>query len=125
MGVDRLLGELRREVEAARASEPEPETFVTHRPAAEGVRIGRRDDGSYEVLGREAVRAVGLSDLTDPGAMEVVRDRLARIGVDRALARAGARAGDVVHIGALSFDYESNHQVDVQPFDERPDPGER
>jgi len=122
-GIDELLGALRREVEAARALEPEPETFVTHRPVAEGVRITRRDDGSYEVVGREAVRAVGLSDLTDPGAMEVVRERLARIGVDRALARAGARHGDVVHIGSVSFDYESDHDIDVQPFDEAPDRG--
>ena len=28
------------------------------------------------------------------------------LGVDRALARAGARAGDRVHIGGFEFDYE-------------------
>ena len=121
-GLPELLGAMRAAVEGARAQDPEPESFVTLRPVPEGVRIARRDDGSFEVLGRQALRAVGLSDLTNPEAMDVARERLARIGVDRALARAGARNGDEVHIGALSFDYESDDTFDVQPFDERPEP---
>ena len=121
-GLPELLGAMRAAVEGARGQDPEPESFVTLRPVPEGVRIARRDDGSFEVLGRQALRAVGLSDLTNPEAMDVARERLARIGVDRALARAGARNGDEVHIGALSFDYESDDTFDVQPFDERPEP---
>ena len=54
------------------------------------------------------VRAVALSDLTNPEALDVARERLSRLGVDRALARAGARTGDVVHIGDFAFDYESD-----------------
>lgn len=111
-GIDELLGVLRRAVEAARAVEPEPEGFVTLRPEAEGVRVQRRDDGSFEVLGREARRAVALSDLSDPGALEVARGRLSRLGVDRALARAGARHGDTVHIDHVSFDYRSDDLVE-------------
>lgn len=117
-GVPHLLGLVRSAVETARSEEPEPEGFVTLRPLQEGVRITRHDDGSFEVLGREAVRAVGLSDLTNPEALDVARERLARLGVDRALARAGARDGDTVHIGELSFDYESDVRLDVRPFDE-------
>jgi GTP-binding protein len=123
--VSQLLGALRREVEVARAAEPEPEGFVTLRPVPEGVRITRHDDGSSEVVGREARRAVGLSDLTNPEALDVARQRLARLGVDRALARAGARNGDPVHIGGLSFDYESEDELDVQPFDTAPDGTDR
>ncbi len=109
------------EVEAARGAEPEPEGFVTLRPVPEGIRIDRRDDGSFEVQGREAARAVALSDLTNPEALEDARQRLAQLGVDRALARAGARNGDVVHIGEFSFDYESDDdRLDVQPFDAAP-----
>jgi GTPase len=119
-GLEELVGSVRREVEASRALDPEPESFVTLRPVAEGITIGRRDDGSFEVFGRQAVRAVGFSDLTNPEAMDVARERLARIGVDRALARAGARDGDEVHIGALTFEYESDQDLDVRPFDEAP-----
>ena len=118
-GIPQLLGLLRTAVETARATEPEPEGFITLRPVAEGIKIGRRDDGSFEVFGREAARAVGLSDLTNAEALDVARERLAKLGVDRALARAGARNGDVVHIAKFSFDYETDVELDVQPFDER------
>ncbi len=117
-GLNELLTSLRNLVEDARSELPEPEGFVTLRPVAEGITISRRDDGSFEVLGREAARAVGLSDLTNPEALDEARDRLTRLGVDKALARAGARNGDVVHISTFSFDYESEDSLDVQPFDE-------
>ena len=119
-GVPQLIGALRQLVEAARSAEPEPETFATLRPVAEGIRVERREDGSLEVVGREAVRAVALSDLTNPEAMAVARERLDRLGVDRALARSGARNGDMVHIGRLSFEYEVEDQMAVQPFDDAP-----
>jgi GTP-binding protein len=119
-GVPQLLGALRSAVEGARKDEERHEGFVTLHPVPEGISVGRRDDGSFEVLGREAVRAVALSDLTNPEALDVARERLGRLGVDRALARAGARNGDVVHIGGLSFDFESDDAMDVQPFDEAP-----
>ena len=34
--------------------------------------------------------------------------RLRRLGVDRALARAGAREGDSVRIGKLAFEFEAD-----------------
>ncbi len=125
-GVPQLVGALRRMVETARAEQAPIEGFVTLRPEVEGITIGRRDDGSFVVEGREALRAVNLNDLTNPEAMDIARERLAKLGVDRALGRAGARNGDVVHIGGLSFDYESDTDMVVQPFDEAPstDPDE-
>jgi GTP-binding protein len=50
-----------------------------------------------------AERAVALNDVTTDEAADYVQGRLRRIGVDRALARVGARDGDLVHIGDLSF----------------------
>jgi GTP-binding protein len=58
------------------------------------------------VSGREALRAVAVSDLNDPDALAHVQRRLKRIGVDRALARAGAKSGDPVQIGRMEFSYE-------------------
>jgi Obg family GTPase CgtA-like protein len=37
-----------------------------------------------------------------------VQQRLQKIGVDRALARAGARDGDVVRIGGTELEYEES-----------------
>lgn len=106
-GIPELIGRLRQLVEGVRTDEPLPETYEVHRPVPEGIKVVRHDDGSFEVLGRDARRAVALSDLTNPEALEFAQQRLAALGVDRALGRAGARDGDVVRIGAMSFDYES------------------
>jgi GTP-binding protein len=107
-GIAALVGQMVRAVQEARAALPEPEAFVVHRPVPEGYRIVRADDGAWEVLGRQATRAVGLSDLTNPEALDEAHRRLRNLGIDRALARAGAKAGDLVRIGDLVFDYEED-----------------
>jgi GTPase len=48
---------------------------------------------------------VAMTDLTDAGALAYVRDRFRRLGVERALTRAGARDGDVVRVGAVELEY--------------------
>jgi GTPase len=93
-----LVGETRAAAVAAEASE-----VVVHRPAPEGVDVQRAGPGAWVVAGRAAERAVALSDLTDAGAQAEAVRRLRRIGVDRALARAGARDGDEVTVGAMTF----------------------
>jgi GTP-binding protein len=105
-GVDQLVGRLRVLVEQARAEDSEPTQFVVHRPTAEGVSVIRHDDGSFEVVGRQALRAVALSDLTDIDALAHAQHRLDQLRVPRALARAGAVAGDIVTIGDFQFEYE-------------------
>jgi GTPase len=104
-GVPQLRGRLARAVTRARAARPEPGQFVVHRPVAEGYTVAR-EGGGWVVDGREAVRAVNLSDLTRHDALEEAHRRLRRLGIDRALARAGAQPGDPVRIGSLVFDYE-------------------
>jgi GTP-binding protein len=105
-GVSALVGQLATLVAGARDLEAVPESYVVHRPVAEGVRIEREPDGSYRVVGRAAERAVALNDLTNPSALDEVWSRLRRLGVHRALVRAGADSGDTVIIGELSFTYE-------------------
>jgi GTP-binding protein len=80
---------------------------VVHRPAPEGVDVRRTPDG-WVVLGRAAERAVAFSDLTDEGAQDEAMRRLRRLGVDRALARAGVRAGDDVTVGTMTFTWEAD-----------------
>jgi GTPase len=105
-GVPELVGRLGELVDGARQVEPASDGFVIHRPVGEGVRVERADDGSFQVTGRQAERAVALSDLTNPDALDFAHFRLKKLGVDRALARAGATEGDVVRIGSLSFTFE-------------------
>ncbi|TMM17618.1 MAG: GTPase ObgE [Actinobacteria bacterium] len=106
-GVGPFVARLHTLVTQARAAQARPlQSVVVHRPEPDGVDVERSDDGGYVVRGRPAERAVAVSDLTDAQALDYVQHRLHRLGVDRALARAGAREGDVVHVGGFTFTYE-------------------
>ncbi len=107
-GIKELLGRLAGLVDEARASGVSEGRFVLHRPEQSGVLVLRHPDGSWEVEGRSALRAVALSDLTIPDALEYAQGRLKRLGVDRALQRAGAKSGDLVRIGSFQFDFEAD-----------------
>ncbi len=107
-GVQDLLWRLAALVTAARDAPPERDGFVIHRPEPTGVAITRDDDGSWRVIGREAERSVALSDLTDVGALDYAQHRLKKLGVDKALRKAGVRHGDEVRIGAFAFEYEED-----------------
>ncbi|HEY3673971.1 MAG TPA: GTPase ObgE [Acidimicrobiia bacterium] len=104
-GLDVMLGRLGTLIAEARAEEPEPEPFVVLRPVEEGFSVIRDDDGAWRVSGRSAERVVAMADLTNVEAMEYVQYRLRTMGVERALARAGAREGDLVRIGPVELDY--------------------
>jgi GTP-binding protein len=113
-GIPELLVRLAGLVVQARSAEAEPtRSIVIHRPLSEEIEVARADDGSFVVLGRPALRAVALSDLTEPDAVDYVQGRLRRLGVERALVRAGVRDGDVVHLGALSFTYKREDGIDA------------
>ena len=104
-GIASLVGSLASEVHHAREAEPEPEPYVVHRPQAEGLVVTRTDAGGFVVSGRAVERAVALSDITNIEALAYVQERLTRLGVDKALAKAGAAEGDSVEIGAFAFEY--------------------
>jgi len=93
-----LVDEARREAADVASSE-----IIVHRPVPEGVDVRRAGVGAWLVVGRAAERAVALSDLNDVGAQAEAVRRLRRLGVDRALARAGVRDGDEVTVGAMTF----------------------
>jgi GTP-binding protein len=104
LGIATLVGTLATMVADARADEPEASgNIVIHRPLPEGFSVERIGEGIYEVFGKVVERAVALNDVTTDEAADYIQDRLRKIGVDRAMARAGARDGDEVRIGEISF----------------------
>lgn len=112
-GIPELLVSLAAMVVEARAAEAVPNrSVVIHRPLSEEIEVVRGEDGSFVVLGRPALRAVALSDLNDHDAVDYVQTRLRRLGVERALVRAGVRDGDVVHLGELSFTYQREEGIE-------------
>ncbi|HEX3947643.1 MAG TPA: GTPase ObgE [Acidimicrobiales bacterium] len=123
-GIPQLLGRLAQMVTEARQAEipTGPSQVVIHRPLPDGVVVERTDARAWRLVGRAAERAVGFSDLNDPGALDEAIRRLRRLGVDRALARAGAHDGDEVEVGQVSFTWYrdgADAVLDV-PDDARP-----
>jgi GTP-binding protein len=78
---------------------------VVHRPLGDGISI-TKDGHMFIVHGREAIRAVAVSDINDPDALVYIHQRLKRIGVDKMLRRAKCQQGDTVVIGDFQFTYE-------------------
>jgi GTP-binding protein len=109
-GLSSLLGLMADAVTGVRAAEAEVDDteIVIHRPVVESIEVERTGDSQYVVHGRQALRAVRLSDLTDPQALEHAQNRLDSLGVNKALRAAGAREGDIIHIGDISFEYEDD-----------------
>ena len=108
-GLPQLTGALADLVTKARAEVPDADAaFVIHRPLPEGVTVEKVGDGEYRVHGRAALRAVALSDITNNEALAYADSRLKKLGVDRALGRAGAENGDVVWVGDFSFEYQGD-----------------
>ena len=104
VGVADLVNRLAALVATARAEEASPASaVVVHRPVPEGVDVQRVGPGVWRVSGRTAERAVAFSDMGDAGAQAEAVARLRRLGVDRALSRAGVRDGDEVTVGDMTF----------------------
>lgn len=104
-------------VEQARREAPEPEPArVVIRPRAvdeAGFTVTRRTEGEreyFQVLGTKPERWVRQTDFANDEAVGYLADRLARIGVEEKLLKAGAVAGAEVVIGdgprAVVFDWE-------------------
>jgi GTP-binding protein len=100
-------------VASARENAPEPEPVrVVIKPAPvkdTGFEIVRTAEGAYLIRGEKTSRWVNQTDFTNDEAVGYLADRLARLGVEQALAKAGATAGDTVLIGdyddAVVFDW--------------------
>ncbi|HWL65870.1 MAG TPA: GTPase ObgE [Actinomycetota bacterium] len=105
-GVDRLLTRLAARVHEARAATGgERASFVRYISRPEAVKVAR-EGAAWRVSGSEPERVVAITDLDNDEAVARLQKRLLRLGVERALEAAGARAGDEVRIGDAQFDFE-------------------
>jgi GTP-binding protein len=104
-GLDRFLHATADLVDQALKASPDRPGFVLHRPVLVDLDV-RREGNVWVVEGQSARRAVAFADLTVPAAARMASQRLARIGVDRALLEAGAEPGDDVRIGDLVFEFQ-------------------
>ena len=85
-----------------------PTRLVIRPPAVDdtGFTVERDADGVYVVSGPRPERWVRQTNFDNDEAVGFLADRLARLGVEDALARAGAEPGSPVRIGDREFDWE-------------------
>ena len=109
-GLPALLYALGAAVSAARAAvEVEPPRIVLQPKAVDDNGFRLRPDpeheGAFVVVGERPERWIRQTDFSNDEAVGYLSDRLARLGVETALAAAGAEPGCPVTIGAVTFDW--------------------
>ncbi|HWH28963.1 MAG TPA: GTPase ObgE, partial [Mycobacteriales bacterium] len=112
-GLKELSFALARLVQQDRATRPvEEATRIVLRPRAvddAGFTVERTADG-FTVRGAKPERWVVQTDFGNEEAVGYLADRLARLGVEDALAKAGAEPGVAVTIGEVVFDWQPTQQ---------------
>lgn len=108
-GLDALraaIGELLPGADALEAP-PEPADVVVHRleAAGEGFAL-EREDGAYRLRGKRIERLVAQTNFENEESAGRFQRELVRLGIDRALRRAGVRTGDSVRIGSRELEWE-------------------
>jgi GTP-binding protein len=117
-GVRELVFALAALVERGRAEAPAREpTRIVVRPMAvddSGFSITRIAEDEYVVVGAKPRRWVVQTNFDNEEAVGYLADRLARLGVEDALAKAGARPGCSVRIGEHEFDWQPTVYAGVE-----------
>jgi GTP-binding protein len=103
-GVAELEARIQELVEKARAELPPPEPFVVVRPGRDPFTV-KRDGSGWRVTGQRVDRWTRDTDMDDEHQVETLQRRLIRAGVERRLEEAGARPGDDVTIGGVTFEF--------------------
>lgn len=105
-GIDRLLGRMKELVDRAREEGVVTGEPVTYEPSAEDETMSvTQEDGRFVVGGARLERLVRMTDWNNNDARAHLARKLRAIGVEDALAREGARAGDEVEIAGWTFEY--------------------
>jgi GTP-binding protein len=115
-GIDELEASLAATVERARDAAPAQPShrLVRLRPSDDAVAVEREDE-AWRVRSARAEQLLTRFDVDNAEALAFVQERLVAIGVEAALSKAGARAGDEVRIGAVAFEFTPEHGEAVEP----------
>ncbi|MCA1832227.1 MAG: GTPase ObgE [Actinomycetota bacterium] len=111
-GVGDLETALSDAVCAARIARGEPESHAVIRIRPEPTTVlVEREEGWWRVRNPAAERLIARFDLSNAEAVTYVQRGLIDIGVEDALLRAGAKAGDEVHIGSAEFEFTPESSI--------------
>ncbi|MDT0301189.1 GTPase ObgE [Streptomonospora wellingtoniae] len=126
-GLRELSFAMAEQVEAARLARPEPEpSRVVLRPREIGearFEVVPLGENTFRVRGSKPARWVRQTDFANDEAVGYLADRLNRLGIEEALAEAGASEGAEVYIGdeedSVVFDWDPSIDADETPIGPR------
>jgi GTP-binding protein len=104
-GVEELMRRLAASVDQARYEVDSPVGYVRHIVRDDPLEV-RRHNESWLVNSRRVEKAVAITNMDNEESVERLQKKLIGMGVERELARAGAKRGDDVVIGSVSFTFE-------------------
>lgn len=108
-GTSVLLGcinEMLRQAEPPKPVIESDEGFKVFRPQPQNAFSVTTAGDEIEVHGDQVEKLVAMTDLNNDEARIYLKKRLARMGVIKALEKAGVKPGDVVKFGKVSMDWE-------------------
>ena len=117
-GVQPLIYFLADELEKLdKAAPPPAETheilrITPDKPDLHKWEVGKVGDHEFVVEGKGIERAVAMTNLDNEEAVKRLQRKLDRWGINKALKGLGVEDGDTVRIGAVSFDYISEDELD-------------
>lgn len=104
-GIDRLLYAVADLLDTVEKPAIEKEKrAVVEKPSPKEINISREDD-TWVVEGINVERIVAMTDFENEYAIVHLQKRLKRIGVEDKLIEAGAKEGDTVRIGKMTFEF--------------------
>ena len=110
-GVEALSLLLAAAVDRARAQQPQTSHRLIRLRPDEEAPVVRREGEAWRVESAAAERLIHRYDIGNAEALAFVQERLISEGIEDALARAGAREGDEVHIGDIVFEFTPEHAL--------------
>jgi GTPase len=118
-GLELLATQLEQLSRQGAAQLPPRAPYVVLRPGRARFTISR-EAGGWRVVGRNVERWVHETDLDDERALVALQRKLIKEGVERQLAKAGARRGDEIRISDRTFEFLPEvDRPEVDPGDDR------
>jgi GTP-binding protein len=118
-GLELLATQLEQLSRQGAAELPPRAPYVVLRPGRARFTISR-ESGGWRVVGRNVERWVHETDLDDERALVALQRRLIKEGVERQLAKAGARRGDEIRISDRTFEFLPEvDRLEVDPREDR------
>ena len=118
-GLELLATQLEQLSRQGAAQLPPRAPYVVLRPGRARFTISR-ESGGWRVVGRNVERWVHETDLDDERALVALQRKLIKEGVERQLAKAGARRGDEIRISDRTFEFLPEvDRPEVDPGEDR------